>query len=63
MIIDCKECEMYESDHCKDCFVMAVLSRKKNETSLVIDPEMEEAITNLQQSGLAPAIKFRRKAG
>jgi hypothetical protein len=63
MIIDCKECEMYESDHCKDCFVMAVLSRKKSETTLVIDPEMEEAITNLQQSGLAPVIKFRRKAG
>ncbi len=62
MIIDCKDCEMYQSEHCKDCFVMAVLS-KDDQTTLVIEPEEEEAIHNLQESGLAPLIKFRRKAG
>ena len=63
MIIDCKECEMYRTEHCNDCFVMAVLSRKEPETKLVIDPEIEEAVFNLQAAGLTPVIKFRQKAG
>lgn len=61
MIIDCRECEMYETEHCKDCFVMAVLSR--GEGPLEIEPEEEEAITSLQKAGLAPVLKFKRKAG
>jgi hypothetical protein len=61
MIIDCNDCEMHETEHCKDCFVMAVLSRK--EGPLVIDQDEEDAITNLQQVGLAPVIKFKKKAG
>jgi hypothetical protein len=30
---------------------------------VVIDPEEEEAFTNLQDAGLAPPLKFRRRAG
>lgn len=62
MIIDCKQCEMYESDHCRDCFVMAVLSRKEDSV-LVIEPEEQPAIDTLQQAGLAPVLKFKRKTG
>lgn len=59
MIIDCKQCEMYQTEHCEDCFVMAVLSRKGE--GITIDDEEEEAIENLQQAGLAPVLKFRPK--
>ena len=61
MIIDCNDCEMHKTDHCKDCFVMAVLSRRDG--PLVIESDEEDAITNLQQVGLAPVIKFKKKAG
>lgn len=62
MIIDCKECEMYQSSHCQDCFVMAVLTRKQDEP-LVIDADQAPAIARLQESGLAPVLRFRKKAG
>ena len=62
MIIDCKECEMYQSTHCQDCFVMAVLTRRQDEP-LVIEADQEPAITRLQQAGLAPVLRFRQKAG
>lgn len=62
MIIDCRQCAMYQSDHCEDCFVMAVVSGRKD-SRLEIDPERQTAIESLQQAGLAPVLKFKRKAG
>lgn len=62
MIIDCEDCEMFGTDHCKDCFVMAVLNRRPG-APLVLDAEQENAITHLQDAGLAPILKFRRRAG
>jgi hypothetical protein len=53
---------MYQSTHCQDCFVMAVLTRR-NDEPLVIEPDQEPAITRLQQAGLAPVLRFRQKAG
>jgi len=61
MIVDCQECQMYESEHCKDCFVMAVLSHRDG-SPLVIDAEQEPAISLLQEAGLAPVLKFTKKA-
>lgn len=61
MIIDCQQCEMFESDHCKDCFVMALLSPPSG--PLEIEPDEEQAIESLQRAGLAPVLKFKRKAG
>jgi hypothetical protein len=52
---------MHNSDQCKDCFVMAVLSREQG-SPLVIEPGHERAITTLQNAGLAPVLKFKRKA-
>ncbi len=57
MIIDCQECEMYETENCSDCFVMAVLSRQDG-SPLVIDAEQEPAISSLQAAGLAPRAEI-----
>jgi hypothetical protein len=61
MIIDCHECQMYQSSHCQDCFVTAILS--KNDGPVVFEPEEEDAVRHLQDAGLAPVLKFKRKAG
>lgn len=61
MIIDCEKCEMFETDHCKDCFVMALLTPPSG--PLEIEGDEERAIASLQQAGLAPVLKFKRKAG
>ncbi len=60
MIIDCSDCEMHKTEHCKDCFVMALLNPK--EGPMEIDEEEQAAIETLQEAGLAPVLKFRRKA-
>lgn len=62
MIIDCTKCEMYRSEHCRDCFVMAVLNRD-GDAPLEIDDSHEQAIARLQQAGLAPVLRFTKKAG
>lgn len=61
MIIDCRDCEMYQSEHCADCFVMALLAPR--ERPVVLDPAEERAFSTLQEAGLAPPLKFKRKAG
>lgn len=63
MIIDCSECEFFETDQCEDCFVRAVLSHKDKGTPLILDPEESEAIAALEEVGLIPVIKFKRRAG
>lgn len=62
MIIDCKDCEMYQTQHCDDCFVMAVLTRR-GEEPLELEEEESQAMKSLQEAGLAPILKFRQKAG
>lgn len=62
MIIDCQECAGYESESCEDCFVMAVLSHRPG-SPLEIDSDQQTAIKSLQEAGLAPVLKFKRKAG
>lgn len=61
VVIDCTECEMYQSSHCQDCFVMAVLTRKPDEP-LVIEQMQEPAIARLQKAGLAPVLRFKARA-
>lgn len=61
MIIDCQDCEMYKSKACEDCFVMAIL--QKREGPLEFEAEEQEAISSLGEAGLAPVLKFKRKAG
>ncbi|MGH2707957.1 MAG: hypothetical protein ACRDJF_07010 [Actinomycetota bacterium] len=61
MIINCEECVMFETEQCQDCFVMALLSRPPG--PVIIDAEEEQAITCLQEAGMTPSLKFKRKAG
>lgn len=61
MIIDCNACEMFQTAHCRDCFVTAVVGSTPGRVA--IEPEEEQAIAILQEAGLAPALKFQRKAG
>ena len=62
MIIDCSECEMQNTDACKDCLVMAVLSREEAKP-LEITPDERAAFQELHAAGLAPVLKFKRRAG
>lgn len=62
MIIDCKQCQMYRSTHCRDCLVMAVLTRPQDEP-LDIELSQEPAIIRLQEAGLAPRLRFKKKVG
>ncbi|MGQ0678850.1 MAG: hypothetical protein ACT4OM_04200 [Actinomycetota bacterium] len=52
---------MFQSSHCRDCFVMAVLNREPG-TPLVIGTSHEPAIAALQEAGLAPVLRFKAKA-
>jgi hypothetical protein len=61
MIIDCQDCQMHQSKHCDDCFVMALLAPRNR--PLVLDAEEERAFSTLQEAGLAPPLKFKRKVG
>lgn len=63
MIIDCSDCELAGTEHCEDCFVMAVLSHKNKDEPLILEPDEEEAIAALEEVGLIPVIKFKRKVG
>ncbi|HLI56656.1 MAG TPA: hypothetical protein VKY26_06420 [Actinomycetota bacterium] len=61
MIIDCQACEMQDTDHCADCFVMALLAPRTG--PLVLDSEEERAVSTLQEAGLAPPLRFKRRVG
>lgn len=61
MIIDCSECEYFETDQCEGCLVNAILSPPDEPVEL--DDVDAEAFQVLQDAGLAPVLKFKRKAG
>lgn len=63
MIIDCGDCELATTEHCGDCFVMAVLSHRDKDKPLILEPDESEAIAALEEAGLVPLIRFKRKAG
>ena len=57
MRIDCKACAMYESEHCRDCLVTAVLHPPEGITE--IDDELDDGIEALSGAGLIPVLRFR----
>ncbi|MGH2718581.1 MAG: hypothetical protein ACRDJU_08385 [Actinomycetota bacterium] len=61
MIIDCRACEMHNTDRCADCFVMALYAPRNG--PIVLDPEEERAVTTLQEAGLTPPLRFKRRVG
>ena len=57
MRIDCTQCEMYESEHCEDCLVTAVLHPPAGLVD--IDEDMDPPLQELAGVGLIPVLKFR----
>jgi hypothetical protein len=57
MLIDCTKCEMYKTDHCKDCLVTALLHPP--EDRLEITDDLDPPLQALAEVGLIPVLKFR----
>jgi hypothetical protein len=57
MRIDCTECQMYESSHCDDCLVTALLHPPQ--APVEIDEDLDPPLQALTGSGLIPVLKFR----
>jgi hypothetical protein len=57
MKIDCTSCAMYQTSHCEDCLVTALL---RPPAALVdIDEDLEPPLGALGEAGLLPVLKFR----
>lgn len=57
MQIQCRDCEMYQTSHCDDCLVTALLHPPEGIVEL--DDDLEDSVELLQGSGLLPVLKFR----
>jgi len=57
MKIDCHECEMYQTSHCDDCLVTALLHPPEGVVD--IDEELDPSLQALSGAGLIPILKFR----
>jgi len=57
MKIDCRSCVMYESEHCSDCLVTALLHPPSAE--IEIDDGLDASLGTLGDMGLVPVLKFR----
>ncbi|MFN2526193.1 MAG: hypothetical protein ABR505_08010 [Actinomycetota bacterium] len=61
MRIECERCVMYESEHCSDCLVTALLHPP--EGIVEIDEDLEPSLQTLAGAGLIPVLKFRPRDG
>lgn len=57
MRIECTSCEMYQTSHCDDCLVTALLS--PDEDAVEIDDELDPSLQTLAAGGLIPVLRFR----
>ena len=57
MRIECERCEMFESDHCSDCLVTALLHAPGE--AVDIDEDVGSSLRTLSGAGLIPTLKFR----
>ena len=57
MQIECTECEMYESNHCDDCLVTALLHPPDG--IVEIDEDLDAPLQALSGAGLIPVLRFR----
>jgi hypothetical protein len=60
--IDCDECAMEGTDACGDCVVTFLLGREPGD-AVIIDVSEARALRLLEQGGLAPALRHRRRSG
>lgn len=57
MRIECSECEMYQTSHCDDCLVTALLHPPDGIVD--IDEELDASLHTLSGAGLIPVLRFR----
>ena len=57
MKIDCRECQMYRSEHCDDCLVTALLHPP--EAAVEIADDLDPPLRALTGAGLIPVLRFR----
>jgi hypothetical protein len=57
MRIECAECEMYQTSHCDDCLVTALLHPPDGIVD--IDAELDASLQALSGAGLIPVLRFR----
>jgi hypothetical protein len=60
MRIECTECEMFESSHCDDCLVTALLHPPDG--IVEIDEDLDAPLQALSGAGLIPVLRFRPRA-
>ena len=60
--IDCRECAHRSTPVCDDCVVTFLVDRNP-EDAVVIDAGEARAVRLLEQAGLVPGSRHRRRAG
>lgn len=60
MLINCNDCAMQDTEHCKDCLVTALLHPPSG--AVEIDEELDPPLRALSKAGLIPLLKFRPRA-
>jgi hypothetical protein len=61
MKINCHDCVMFETSHCDDCLVTALLHAP--ESPLEIEDDLEPPLQALSGAGLIPVLRFRPRSG
>lgn len=56
MRIDCTKCVMYDSEHCRDCLVTAMLHPPSAEVEW--DPSADSSLATLADAGLIPMLRY-----
>jgi len=62
MRISCEDCVMEGTDACSDCVVPYLCGRDTGD-AVIIDVAEARALRLLEQGGLAPALRHRRRTG
>lgn len=60
MRIECSDCTMYQSEHCEDCLVTALLHPLTD--SVEIDDQLDPSLQALSGAGLIPVLRFRPRS-
>lgn len=60
MKIDCSGCQMYQTAHCEDCLVTAMLHPP--EGIVEIDENLDPSLQALSGAGLIPILRFRPRS-
>ena len=63
--ISCGECALEGTEACDDCVVSFLLgpAEANSESAVIVDVMEARAMRLLQQAGLVPELRFRRRVG